>query len=228
MSLSSAALSAIQQAGAAVFAADAELKNAVKEYAERINAAMVSNPYGLGNDAMFENWKVVARLSQTVAGIEEELKKVFRVASELTADDRPTVTDVPALAAPTRSVESDMNSQDDMTPTDVVVKTKKKTSPAKKRAAKAKATAKVSRVKPAIASGSQPAPSGNPAKLLQHLERILNPNEFTVIHQSAISLETGIPLGSMTAATKKLIESGRIIAGPSGSFKLANHAAAQA
>ncbi len=231
MSLSSATLSAIQHAGAAVFAADTELKNAVKEYAERINAAMVSNPYGLGNDAIFENWKVVARLSQTVAGIEEELKKVFSVAADLTADDRLTVTDMPTLAAPIHAVESGRNGQDETMPTDVVVKTKKakkKTASSKKRAPKARAAAKVSQVKPAMASGSQPAPSGNPAKLLQHLERILNPDEFTVIHQSAISLEIGIPLGSMTAATKKLIESGRIIAGPSGSFKLASNAPAQA
>ncbi|MEO8117923.1 MAG: hypothetical protein ABI606_01210 [Rhodoferax sp.] len=234
MSLSSATLSAIQQAGAAIFAADAELKNAVKAYGERINGAMVSNPYGLGNDALFENWKVVARLSQTVAGIEEELKKVFSVASDLTDDDSLTVTEVPALAAPTRSVDSGMNSQDAMTPTDVVVKTKKtkktkkNTASPKKRVPKARVAAKASRVKSAIASGSQLAPSGNPAKLLQHLERILNPDEFTVIHQSAISLEIGIPLGSMTAATRKLMESGRIIAGQSGSFKLASNAPAQA
>jgi hypothetical protein len=200
MSLSSAALAAIQQAGEAAFTADTELKNAVKEYAERVNAALVSNPYGLGNDAMFENWKVVARLSQTMAGIEDELRKVYQVAAELTADDRPTVTDAPTLAAP------------------------------KRRAAKSKAKvrAKASRARPALTSGVQPAPSGNPAKLLQHLEGLLNANEFTVIHQSAISLETGIPLGSMTAAIKKLIENGRLIVGPSGSFKLANQTAAQA
>lgn len=231
MSLSSATLSAIQQAGAAVFAADAELKNAVKEYAERINAAMVANPYGLGNDAIFENWKVVARLSQTVAGIEDELKKVFSVAADLTADDRPTVTDLPALAAPTHAAESGMNGQDGTMPTDVLVKTKKakkKTASAKKLAPKARASVKVSQVKPVIASGSQPAPNGNPAKLLQHLERILNTDDFTVIHQSAISLQIGIPLGSMTAATKKLIENGRIIAGPSGSFKLASNVSASA
>jgi hypothetical protein len=200
MSLSSAALAAIQQAGAAAFTADVELKNAVKDYAERVNAALLSNPYGLGNDALFENWKVVARLAQTMDGIEDELRQVYQVAAELTADDRPTVTDVPALAAP------------------------------KRRAAKSKAKvrAKASRAKPALTSVATSAPSGNPAKLLQHLERILNSDEFTVIHQSAISLEIGIPLGSMTAATKKLIESGRLIAGPSGSYKLANQTAAQA
>src|SRR5450830_1496137 len=103
MSLSSATLSAIQQAGAAAYAADTELKNAVQDYAARVNAAMSANPYGLGNDALFENWKVVARLSQTINGIEEELKKVYRVASELIADDQPSVREIPALAAPKKA-----------------------------------------------------------------------------------------------------------------------------
>lgn len=200
MSLSSAALAAIQQAGAAVFTADAELKNAVKDYAERVNAALLSNPYGLGNDAMFENWKVVARLSQTLAGIEDELKKVYQVAAELTADDRPFVMDAPTLAGPKRRVAK----------------------------SKTQASVKGPRARPALTAAAPSAPSGNPAKLMQYLERILNPDEFTVIHQSAISLEIGIPLGSMTAATKKLIETGRIIAGPSGSYKLANQTAALA
>jgi hypothetical protein len=45
MSLSSSTLSAIQKAGAAAFTADVKLKNAVKEYAQRVNAAIVENPY---------------------------------------------------------------------------------------------------------------------------------------------------------------------------------------
>lgn len=217
MSLSSATLSAIQQAGAAVFAADAELKNAGKDYAERVTAAMGANPYGLGNDALFENWKLVARLSQTMAGIEEELKKVYRVASELIADDDPALREVPALAAPTRAVEQGVSRQDDMTPTDVVAKTKKKSSKPTPRASKARP----SPVKPAGTIRNQLQLRGNAVKLLQYFERVLNPNEFTAMSQTTVGRETGIPLGSMTAAIKKLVESDRIIAGPTGSFRLA-------
>ena len=54
MSLSNSTLSAIQKAGAAAFTADVKLKSAVKEYAERVNAAIATNPYNLGNDALFE------------------------------------------------------------------------------------------------------------------------------------------------------------------------------
>lgn len=213
MSLSNSTLSAIQKAGAAAFTADVKLKSAVKEYAERVNAAIATNPYNLGNDALFENWKVVARLSQTIAGIEEELKKVYRVASELTADDQPTVREIPALAAPTHSVARDVDSQNDQAPTDVLAKPKKKTSAPK---------TKMSRSKVSGGSVTPQVLSGNAAKLLQHLERVLNSNEFTEISQTAVGQETGIPMGSMTAATKKLLESGRIISGPNGRFKLVN------
>ena len=100
MSLSSSTLAAIQQAGAAAYTADAELENAVKEYAARVNAAMSANPYGLGNDAPLENWKVVARFSQTLSGIELELKKIHHMASELTVDDQPRVHEIPARLNP--------------------------------------------------------------------------------------------------------------------------------
>lgn len=221
MSLSSATLSAIQQAGAAAYAADTELKNAVEDYAARVNAAMSANPYGLGNDALFENWKVVARLSQTIGGIEEELKKVYRVASELIADDQPSVREIPALAAPKRpSAGQALGSQHDLTTTDVVVKRKKKTAASKTRKLKTKANSR-----PARPTGAATSPlelSGNAAKLLQHLKTLLDANKFAVINQTAVGQATGIPLGSMTAAIKKLTASGAIIAGPTGSFKLAD------
>lgn len=202
MSLSSETLSVIQKAGAAVYEADLELKNAVKEYAHRVHEAMMSNPYHLGNDNMFENWKVVARLSQTLAGIEEELKKVYYVAAELSADDQPLVVEVAALAAPASPVVEPVVNQNDMTPTDVVVKPKKRAA------------------KPAEASKNRSPISGNSAKLLDYFEGELNANDFSVISQTVASQKTGIPLGSMTAAIKKLIESACIIAGPGGSFKL--------
>jgi len=221
MSLSSATLSAIQQAGAAAYAADTELKNAVQDYAARVNTAMSANPYGLGNDALFENWKVVARLSQTINGIEEELKKVYRVASELIADDQPSVREIPALAAPKiPSSGLALGSQQDLTTTDVVAKRNKKTVASKARKLKTKAS-----LRPAKPTGTATSPQelgGNAAKLLQHLKTLLDANKFTVINQTAVGQATGIPLGSMTAAIKKLTASGAIIAGPTGSFKLAN------
>lgn len=91
----------------------------------------------------------------------------------------------------------------------------------------AKATAK-SATKTKAKSAVVAAPTGpvalgaNPTKVLRHLETLLNAQDFTVISQTVVSKETGIPLGSMTAATKKLLSTGHLLAGPSGSFKLAH------
>lgn len=252
MTLSISTLSAIQKAGSAAFAADAKLRTALKEYGERVNAAMANNPYSQGNDALFSNWKVVARLSQTLAGIEEELKKVYSAAAELGADEQPGLQAVPVVAAPTRSaskvvaspvavkpaaasrkmkkkaakpaapaaavpagaVEPSVLAQVDLAPTDVEIKPKKK----KTAAPKAKVRSpKVAKVAAAVKTGPL---SGNSAKLMQRLEQVLNSNEFTEISQTAVGREIGVPMGSMTAATKKLMEVGRIVAGPNGSFKL--------
>ena len=205
MPLSNTTLSAIQQAGAAVFAADLELKNAVKDYAERVHAAISANPYSLGNDAMFENWKVVARLSQTLTGIEVELKKVFHLASDLLADDLPTVMQLSAPGTPMPDTAFSANLQDDMLPTDVVAKTRKAPS---KRAARGPA------------AGQPMVPGGNAGKLLRYLQGVLRSDEFTVISQTSTAHQVGIPLGSMTAAIKRLIADAQIIAGPAGSYKL--------
>lgn len=218
MSLSNTTLSAIQQAGAAVFAADAELKNASRDYAERVNAAMVSNPFGLGNDALFENWKLVARLAQTMAGIEQELKKVHQLASDLTADDAPTTGAAPALAAPTRALEARAAGSNDLTPTDVRAKRRSKAAKPAVRATRARRMP--TRRQPTQTSAAGATLNSNPAKLLQHLQQMLNADTFTELNQTASAQATGIPLGSMTAAIKKLVELNRIVAGQPGSFKL--------
>ena len=194
MSLSSATIS-VQKAGSAVFQADVELKSALKDYSEQVIVAMRQNPFNIGNDALFENWKSLARFSQTVSQIELELKKVHSFISALVADEPLSAKPVLALATPA-----------DLAPTDVVVKRKKpKAMPA-----------------PAPAgTASNPAElKGNAAKLMQHLETLLKPDEFAAISQTAIATLTGIPLGSMTASVKRLTEAGHIVAGPAGTFKL--------
>lgn len=239
MSLTPTHLSALQQAGAAVFTADAELKNAVQAYAGRVTAAMQSNPFGLGNDALFENWKRVARLSQTLTGIEEEMKKIYFMAEELMSADTPDVQPVPTLAAPhtVPVAAAPALVEDQLAPTDVRVKPARKAAskvvakPAPKAAQKpadprvgksvGKATAKLVTQPAAKAPAKVPGVlSGNASKLLQHLKGLLNTQEFLPFNQSSGSQATGIPLGSMTAALRRLSSTGHLSAGPGGRFKL--------
>lgn len=143
------------------------------------------------------------------------------MASQLIDDDQPTVSEVPALAA---SVKVKMKKksvglankveavQTDLTATDVVAKPRKNAATKK---------TKVSKLNIAGASQKTAKRGSNPDKLFFYFERSLSPNEFSAVNQTAVSKATGIPMGSMTAAIKKLIESGRVTAAPNGSLKLA-------
>ncbi|MDR3368165.1 hypothetical protein [Rhodoferax sp.] len=255
MPISSSTLNAIQKVGAAAFTADEKLKKEVQSYAEHVNMAMVKNPYNLGNDALIEAWKVVARLSKTMIGIEEELRNIHRIASELTQDDQPSVRDTPALAAPItkkRKVK-----KIDAAVTTVKVKTKKPVAakpaadvapaaPAKavkkvttgiskvttkataKAIPKAVVKAKSNKTKAATASVHTQDLKGNSAKLMAQLQVVLNTADFTSINQSAVAKVAGIPVGSMGATIGRLVKAGRIVSHNNGSLKLTTTPAAAA
>ncbi len=210
-------LDAIQRAGAAVFDADAQLKLSVQAYAERVHAAVGSNPYHLGNDALFENWKLVARLAQTMTGMEEELRKVYQVAAELCDDEPSAVTAIPALSAPEPSSPNSVGDQNGpLAATDVKIKKVKVVERAGTSAGRR------STLPPPKKEGFNTAGlrSSNATTLLSHLTTVLNSRDFTGISQTAISAATGIPLGSMTASLKRLVATGRLVAGSSGKYKL--------
>lgn len=198
MSLASSTLAAIQQAGAAVYAADADLKQVVQTYAARVTAAMAANPFGLGNDALFENWKTLARLSQSMTAIEAELKKIYFVAEDVVDPDGPAVTALPALAAPTAS-----------TATDVVVKSATRAGTRGRRAERR-----------SVAAPERSSLPGNAAKLLKYLETVLTTDHFQPIKPTVSARHVEMPLGSVSAAIKKLLASGHLVAGPAGGFKL--------
>lgn len=232
MTLSISTLAAIQKVGAAAFQADAKLKAAAQDYAERVSAAITESPDKQGTDALIENWRAVARLSRTLEGIEEELKKVYQAASQLTSDDQLTVNAMPVPAKPTRATgkgkqkviktaitaaaalpdvaQKNSARQVELSAIDVVAKPKKK-------AALPKVKAKAGKRK--VAAKTM-APTSNPERLLQHLQGLLNTSEFTAISQTGAAKETGIPMGSMTAAIKKLAQTARVVIGPNGSLKL--------
>ncbi len=260
-----------------MFTADEMLKLAAKNLADRVNASMTTNPDNLDNDALIESWKTVARLSQAMAGIEAEIKRVFQSASELTSVVQQNVAATPKrtakaeVVAPSGKVKASKKATGataaapipaaiDLAPTDVVIKSKKKavkpqasvaappkiakgkksspTAPVPVPAASAKvevkskkkasaAKEKVTSAKPAKVKTQPGALIGNPAKLLLHLERLLNTSDFVEINQTAIANDADIAMGSMTAAIKKLVDLGRITTGPAGSYKLTAPAVAE-
>lgn len=201
MSLSKSTISAVQKAGAAIFEADTELKATLKMYSEKVTSAVGRDPFNIGNDTLFENLKSLARFSQTVGQIEMELQKVHAFICDLAADEPHPI--VLALAPPLN-----------LAPTDVVVKVKRANAVAEKRGAETLVKASLE-----TKHGPKKLPS-NATKLLAHLESNLSRDDFKGINQTSVSAAIGIPLGSMTASLKRLVETGLIQAGGEGGYKL--------
>ena len=201
MSLSKSTISAVQKAGAAVFEADTQLKATLKVYSEKVTSAVGRDSFNIGNDTLFENMKSLARFSQTVGQIEMELQKVHAFVCGLAGDEPQPI--VLALAPPLN-----------LAPTDVVVKVRGAKAVAEKRGAETVVSASL---KAKRAPNQLPS---NATKLLAHLETNLKRDDFRAINQTSVSAATGIPLGSMTASLKRLVETGLIQAGGEGSYKL--------
>lgn len=204
MPLPTQTLAAIQAAGAAIFAADAELKKSVQEYADQVKAAMSGNPFDLGNDTLFEDWKTVARLSRAVAQVEAEFQKVYSAAADLSAGSRSKVLAMPALHAPRAAANGDLAMVQEIDATVAVIR---------------KAPRKAKKPAPRKSAVRKPL-GGNTAKVLARLLEILNPTDFVKINRSAVAAELGMPKGSIGASIAKLIERGNISEGVSGSLKL--------
>jgi hypothetical protein len=204
MALPAQTLASIQAAGAAIYAADAALKDAVQSYADQVKLGMLGNPFDLGNDSMFDDWKTVARLSRAVGQVEAEFQKIYSAASDLSAGTTPSVLTMPSLTAPQATVTVDLAMVQEVDATDAVIKKLPKKVQAK---AKTKAAA------------HRPL-SGNSAKVLARLLEILNPNDFVKINLSAVAVEIGLPKGSIGASISKLIDTGHLIEGAVGEYKL--------
>jgi hypothetical protein len=204
MTISSKTLDAIQAAGAAAFAAHAELQTTVSEYSERVKAAVMGNAFDMGNDNLFEEWKTLARLTQSVGLIEAELGKVYWAAAAFSSGNTSPIPALPALSVPQLS-QQPMEAVTSINATDVRVK---------KKAAKGS--------KPVTVKQKKDRPlRGNTAKLLTHLLQKLNSNAFVEVNRSALAGEIGIPIGSIGASVSKLLQTGHIVLGPKGQLKLA-------
>jgi hypothetical protein len=221
MPISAKTLTAIQAAGIAAFKADAHLKSAVKDYGNQVQDAMLSSPFDLANDSLFEEWKSVCRLSQAMGQIEAELQKIYAAASSLQGNvspsNKPRAIAAP-VAAPAKTSTLEMVSTVDATDaTDVTAKTSRKLKGKGKGKAKNKANTQVKAVRKPKAAGPLPA---NAASLLAHLTNVLNPNTFGKINQTSVATAIQMAKGSVGASVRRLVEEGFLIQDPAQGFKL--------
>lgn len=202
MPISPKTLSCIQQAGAAVFNADAELKSVVKDYAEQVQQAMLQNPFDVGNDGLFEEWKTVARLSLALEQIESEFRKIYSTAERLNTTEALGMPKSPALAAPAAYAASSIPLLVPVDATDVVIKKPHKGNTISKRAKE------------------QRPLKGNSAKLLARLIEVLNPISFTSVNRAEVGRTAELAVGSIGASITQLIKSGYLMEDASRGLKL--------
>lgn len=326
MTISNATISSIQKTGAAAYAASEKLKKEADNYAKRVREALNDNPFDLNNDALIENWKIVAKLVQTLTGMENELKNIHRIASNLTTEEaeiQPTHKVLSLLAPVASDTQPKSKASKNQDAVDVTPKKSKRAKPAapvsKKTATKAaakavkavavaatkpaapkapaktptkapaKASAKATKAlkvtravktatkpakaakaatasvaatlvpvkatKPAKARLKSPAKPTSPVdstassgadintamdttgvttapakqtafgtnadKLNDYMATILNAESFIAVNLKTATEATGIPMGSIHAAIKKVIELGKVITDGNGGYKLA-------
>lgn len=219
-------LSAIQAAGAAVHTADTALKSAVQAYADHVRQSMSQNPFDLNTDSLFEEWKTVARLSQTLEQIEAELRKVHQAAQNLGQGVLPTANVSPRLRAPTRvpvaTVANSVPVLEAIEATDVVVKTARKAKQAATKPIATKGVGKAEAKSNSKKSTPKSALSPNTQKLWDQLKTVLNAKKFTAIKRTKVGLDAGLPTGSVTASFTKLLENAYLEEDASGGLKLAS------
>ncbi len=203
MPLSSQSLAAIQVAGASAFKAQGALGSAVKDYAAQVHSSMLQNPFDIGNDALYEEWKTVARLAQAMGHIEAELRKIHAAAAGLGNGGTLTGAKSRPIAAPKVLGTSFVEIAQEINATDVTPKKPRKLAKSVSNQTKEHSTLR-----------------GNSAKVLEHLVKTLDPNSFTKINQSALAVAAGLPKGSIGASMSKLVKEGYLSAGPQGGYRV--------
>lgn len=208
MSLSKTTLSAIQQAGQALHQATVVVSGAVREQAEHLVTTVASQPFQAEGEQAFSNFKMLARLSQDLLTLEEQLRGLYATASELARPEMDVVATLPLGNAKLRASGGAQGAED------AVVKSLKARSAPKR--AKAGKSAKPKAAKKA----SSGALSGNDNKVLDFLKSVLNNSTWTTITGQAVAQGSGLPLGSVGISLKRVVASGAVLKNGRSDYKL--------
>lgn len=225
MSLSKTTLAAIQQAGQGLHRATQVVAAAVREQAEHMVATVASQPFQAEGEQAFANFKLLARLSQDLLSLEEQLRNLYATASELSSPEMDVVVALTRGSAPSHAMGNGHKDQAE----DAVVK------PASVRRFKAKAasshgsTSKDNKdSKPAAAKtrktakGAAPvALTANDSKVLDYLKTVLKTDSWTKLTGASVAKGAQMPLGSVGISLKKVVLCGAVRKTGKGSYQLA-------
>ena len=191
----------IQRAGTALHRAQQMLASEAGVQEIRVKELMSSDAFDLSSDDLFEHWKLLARMAQSVQLMEEQLKQIY-IAAERMGGDRtfslPGSLDLsPALGHVV--IDAGVRGLQHVT-------------------------------KPSEQSGKRPKkrpelslrrPQGNAAKTLKFLQRHLNSKDYKRVTHAEVSESVPLSLGSVGAAVSALLKLRLLEEGAKGHYKLA-------
>ena len=201
MSLSKTTLSAIQQAGQALHKATVVVAGAVREQAEHMVATVASQPFQAEGEQAFTHFKMLARLSQDLLALEQQLKNLYATASDLSNPVMDVVATLPRPRARAAALAQNEVAED------AVIKPM--------------LTAK--RVAKAAKTAAQPTPkkTGNAGALTANDSKtVLKLGEWAELTGAKVADGAGLPLGSVGVSLKKVIASGAVKKRGRGSYQL--------
>jgi hypothetical protein len=195
MSLSQKNLALIQKAGQAVHAASEVLASTVRSQAESMVASVASQPFGAESEQSIARFKVLARLSQGLVGVEAQLQELYAIAGEL-ANPASDVIVLPSLGQ--------RKSATNASAVDVEAKPAAASKPVK-----AKRKVRTSN-----------ALTANDSKLLHYLQGALKGGGARAITGAAMAKGAGLPLGSVGVSLRKVMASGAVQQAGRGTYQL--------
>lgn len=203
MSLSKSTLSAIQNAGLGLHKATVVVSAAVREQAEHMVATVASQPFQAEGEQAFANFKMLARLSQDLLGIEEQLRQLYNTAAELASPEMDVVATLPRPSAGALG-----NSKAE----DAVIKpaAARRSKPSPKKAA------------PSSKAAKSVTLTANDVKVLDFMKTVIKVGDWTTLTGAAVSKGADMPLGSVGISMKKVVASGAVKKKGRGSYQLAH------
>lgn len=198
-------LHAVQQAGQAIHACREMLKVEVARRTQQLVAVMAREPLSASADGSFSQLKLVARMHQEVQALEDQLRGIYQSASQLKVETVQVVEALPhSRPRPHTSVDQVEEAQVVSRPT--------------KRGAGKRAS------DPSIKAKQVPSRRGrvssNDDKVLAALKRLLKLRRGEQIAQAQIAAEAGIPVGSIGASLRRLLNAGRVAQTERGQYRL--------
>ncbi|NVO07199.1 MAG: hypothetical protein HXX19_15355 [Rhodoferax sp.] len=214
MSLSKTTLSAIQQAGQALHKATVVVAGAVREQAEHMVATVASQPFQVEGEQAFANFKMLARLSQELLALEEQLKGLYATASELASPVMDVVAAIPNARA-RAAAPNDVAEDAVVKPASVRSAKRTTRKPAAKPASQTAARSKAQKAAKPVAL------TANDTKVLDYLKTVLKAGEWLDLTGASVAQGAAMPLGSVGISLKKVVASGAVKKRGRGSYQIA-------